>query len=216
MGPAQTVNRLPRLQLNPRRRTNEFRHPSVRSSVRGPLATRVSDVPSTLDGLRVTIGIEPRSRQRPRRTTHSTPPTETLPSGSSDTGETGLLNGRNLTRQDQYPAEKGDDTGCPPLASSGLREGALCRDEGSEGYEPEPDVGGDCNSILQEDCRPAYPPLSEDRSNARMVPCRHKHRRVGQSYHRPQKLILGPVFDARWPHGVGSIIVRYYLLKTAR
>jgi hypothetical protein len=104
-------------------------------------------------------------------------PTETLPSGSSDIGETELLNGRSLTREDQYSAETGDDTGCLPLASSGIREGTLCRDEGSEGDEPEPanseppsqppDVGGDYNSNLEEDYRPAHPPVSDDRGEQR-------------------------------------------------
>lgn len=52
--------------------------------------------------------------------------------------ETELLNGRSLTREDQYSAKTGDDTGYLPLASSGIREGTLCRDEGSEGDEAEP------------------------------------------------------------------------------
>ena len=80
-----------------------------------------------------------------------------------------MLNGYSLTYEDQYLAETGDDTGCLPLASSGIREGTLCRNEGSEVDEPKPanheppNVSRDCNSNLEEDCCPAYPPVSDDR-----------------------------------------------------
>ena len=100
-------------------------------------------------------------------------PTETLTNISSDINRTELLNGRSLTREDQCPAKTGDDTGCLPLASSGIHEGTLCRNEGSEVDEPKPanhkppDVGGDCNSNLEEDCRPAHPPGSDDRGEQR-------------------------------------------------
>ena len=63
---------------------------------------------------------------------------QTLPSGFSDTGETGpSLDGRGLPREGECPTETGDAKDCLPSARRGSREGTLCSDEGSEGNEPE-------------------------------------------------------------------------------
>lgn len=171
------MNRLPRLWPYPRSRIDEFWHPSVRPSVRGALAIRVSDVPSTQDCLRFTFDRKPKLPGAKTDSFHH--PTETLPNGSSDSGKTDSLDVRNLTREDQCPTDTGDHTGCFHLASSGMREGTLCHheEEDSEGNEPElanseppsqpPDVGRDCSSNLEEDCYPAYPPASEDGAEQR-------------------------------------------------
>ena len=106
-------------------------------------------------------------------------PPQTPPGGSSDTGETEqLLDGRGLPWEGECSAETGDDEDCLPSARNGGREGTLCGDEGdkSELATAEPtlpdsqdriefqrDVGGHCNTNLEEDYGPAHPPVPDNK-----------------------------------------------------
>ncbi|KAK4148381.1 hypothetical protein C8A00DRAFT_19779, partial [Chaetomidium leptoderma] len=113
----------------------------------------------------------------------------TLPSGSSNVGETKqLLDGRGLPREVGCSAETGDDIYCLPSARRGSRADTLCNDEGGKpelaSTEPalhSPDrqdriefrrnVGAHYNANPEEDCGPTRPPApGEQDKDSPVVP----------------------------------------------
>ncbi|RYP43978.1 hypothetical protein DL768_009509 [Monosporascus sp. mg162] len=127
---------------------------------------------------------------------------QTPPDGSSDAGEAEqLLNGRSLPREDECPAETGDDNDCPPSTRSGSREGTLFSDKGVEGDESglasaelplQPpdgqdqvdfrrDIGRHCNANFEEHYHPVEDSVTEHSRDDDVVQRPRKRRRISTS-----------------------------------